>query len=1440
MKKFWDYFSGKSRTRSCTPGFSMMEILISCVIIGVLAVILIPTMQSAKPDKNEALHKKSTFVVERVINELSSDTQLYPNNGEYSSLSNTENVTYNNETHGGPTKFCTLFASRIKLKAGSEVSCIEGEKSFTSEDGIDWYLPVSDFKGGSETIMIDVNGSAGPNAIGEDRYEYKVQPGFKIPKKEIDEGAITNTPAAPVKEDPSAGVIPTGETKTSQAKYSINCNVLGGEASILGAGDNKVNGNYTLVAVPKAGYKCNWFTKQVTVKDGDVGNCDLSCEPDTLRPVQDGETNINEIPDEPLDFCVEHPDDPSCIPDHCEQHPDDPDCIPDYCASVNWSGSSEYCSDSGKVCGKPGTKYNITIKSSNKNYKAQFTQGQGSGTFGNSNVVLQASCNPSNKCYNMYLTGDSNCPYTTPEENCPYPNVPGYTNGTYNITVNAKDGYTFNGKEGTSTYQIKINGSNVTKDLTSLCKKSGSDKITINVTAEDMNSGTGWFSMSSSSEMPEAVSSTLTSNVEIWDDRWPNSSGQLVPEVNTATVTIAKGQTKSATQPAHTTVTGVDRFLNASAIVSMGGKTVSTSVSGPYEFSRNGVAYTVEYDIQGGSPPRKQCKVTMQNSSGGTTTPAGGTTTSVDCGFPLTITAKANSGYKFSTWEKVSGNGSFRNAKTASTMFTPTSDSTIKATFTGGTGKIKVTLKSDGSGCSHGTYMDIMKATVVARGNNKNYTINIGPSNPPMSGTVSVPAGNYVLTNTAFDPTLSCMAGDCSTYEEIKVLSLSPTNVTVPANGTAEATLLVGCNGIGNTCAINLIGDGGFGGQVNAEVKLSGGASKSATLNSSNGYKATWSGLTCGKQYTVSATAVLSSSANKEAWADAVLSATADPSRFTLQAKQDVYIKIKDSAPPKDCSINVEGTGDTGNGVFADIKLSGGENKTATLSESNKYVVTWSDLTCGKSYTVSVTKAGEKKSGAVTTTKVTATVNPSGSFSLPSGTKNVTVNLKKENNACDPSNTYTVQVTETQNEAEISQIENFLKSIGHNEYSGISIPASGPWYGARNPRLSRDGYGTIKGGDSVDIVFNKPTFEVNVPAGQGNYHYSSYVKSVTVNGKKQGSTSSYYKDKVCEDMNIVVEYSLKNTGVGTDLVDVVIQYFVDNVLKTTTDDKQAVSRGGTYSMTAPETYQNATFKNWQAIVNSNTNAGSGSSTSVSVKNVSGPLTIKLNYANAKQCKVTIQSATGGTTTPSGGTTKTVECGREAVQLDATPNSKYEFSKWEIKSGSGSFRGGASEASNEFYATTDATIAPVFESTVKEDNEISLIMVTKQPVDIIQLKVKSTHPLASPINLTYYAVGSATDTQDWSEEWNGVQPKTCTFNRNQTLVDGNPRGGGVSGTATLNAGESSWTFELYPSTACQIGALRSLMGTAYITFSTFSDSKYFYKRGTTSGSWTRTP
>ncbi len=932
----------------------MMEILISCVIIGVLAVILIPTLQSAKPDKNEALHKKSTFIVERVINELSGDNNLYPNNGEYSSLSNTDNVTYNNETHGGATKFCTLFGSRIKLKPGTEISCREGEKSFTSEDGIDWYLPVSDFKNGAETIMVDVNGGAGPNEIGEDQFEYKVQPGFKIPKKEIPADVATSvTPDAPAAPTGTGTVQkPDVEEKPSQAVYSIDCQASG--AVIYGTGGNKVNGNYTLVAVPEPGFKCNWFTKQVTVKDANVGDCDLTCEADTLRPIQPGG---NVIPT------------PGGDDDDDDDDDDDEPEEPTYCASVSWGGSSEYCSDSGQVCGKSGDSYSISIESTDTNYKAIWTQGQGSGTFGDSNVVLKASCDAANKCYDLNITGDANCPFVLPAANCPYPDQETkYTAGTYNVTVTPKEGYTFNGKEGTVSYPVTVNGTNSKVDLSSLCKKGYGDTgilrfilsldtgiqragyTTINIFGPNgtkySTSLVGENGDSVDVEVPAGTYTYEGSGVVYLpvDASWcPNFATK---GFQPGTTNVMAGGTSGVNalftcqdRPSQTCTISVQRSCGINGVgymyqvsancagqarlrlsyVDMDGKThtskeaaffdnvkqqtsclvvtnwgthtCSDGTIGPsvnaageqWYITMNGFSQTCDTE------KKEMCKVTMETATGGTTTPEGGTTTTVECGKALNISATPSSGYIFREWSKTSGDGTFRDSANKSTTFTPKSDSTIKANFD----------KQGG------------------------------------------------------DP----------------------------------------------TCTINLIGDGGFGGQVNAKVNLSGGASKSVTLSSSNSYKATWSGMACGEKYTVSATAELSSSANKEAWADAVLSATAEPDSFTLNEEQDVYIKITDSAV-QDCGIEVQGTGDTGNGVFANISLSGGASETATLDESNNYLATWTGLTCGKSYTVSVSKAGEKKNGAVTTTKVTATVNPSGAFTITGQandvTKYVTVDLKKE------------------------------------------------------------------------------------------------------------------------------------------------------------------------------------------------------------------------------------------------------------------------------------------------------------------------------------------------------------------------------------------------------------------------------------------------------------
>ena len=71
----------------------------------------------------------------------------------------------------------------------------------------------------------------------------------------------------------------------------------------------------------------------------------------------------------------------------------------------------------------------------------------------------------------------------------------------------------------------------------------------------------------------------------------------------------------------------------------------------------------------------------------------------------------------------------------------------------------------------------------------------------------------------------------------------------------------------------------------------------------------------------------------------------------------------------------------------------------------------------------------------------------------------------------------------------------------------------------------------------------------------------------------------------------------------------------------------------------------------------------------------------------------MQSATGGSTTPAGGTTQTVECGK-AMSIKATPSSGYKFSKWSIKNGTGKF-GDTTSASTNFYPSSDTTIAPSF-------------------------------------------------------------------------------------------------------------------------------------------------
>ena len=428
-----------SAKRLMPNGFSLGDMLIALGVIGALAVILIPIYKTANPDKLESMHKKATFIVERITNELSSDEYLYPisSNGEYKGLSNTEQVELNGSIHGGSTKFCSLFASRLNLMPGSEVRCAQNEKSATSIEGIDWYLPISEFKNGPETLIVDVNSNELPNCIYDedtcprpDRFEYLIQPGEKIPVKEVQYYEATGAPPA-IETVEDTGKTPEQAPRPGKDAHSINCSAA--NATVYGAGGGKIDGNYMLVAVPKRGYKCNWFTKQITVDGSDV-NCDLQCEYGLDRPLADGDPVIPDPEPEP------------------EGDDDDEDNT--YCINVEVTGDASECTLSGDGCGKEPGKHVVTLT---PNDQTKYTTSWQSNTTPHSQTVeivdkdvsIIVDCRPveHEECYSISVEGAENCPVTLPPGNCPNEGeTDKYINGTYNVTVKPNEGYQYNNR----------------------------------------------------------------------------------------------------------------------------------------------------------------------------------------------------------------------------------------------------------------------------------------------------------------------------------------------------------------------------------------------------------------------------------------------------------------------------------------------------------------------------------------------------------------------------------------------------------------------------------------------------------------------------------------------------------------------------------------------------------------------------------------------------------------------------------------------------------------------------------------------------------------------------------------------------------------------------------------------------------------------------------
>lgn len=138
-------------------GFTLSETLIAMAIIGVLGMVLIPTIQKSMPNKNKVMFRKSYNTMLSVISNMINDDVNYPGtvNGNDcttptavsvpAGFSN-EATTNNIESSNTYNKFCYFFFDQMNVVSGGPTSCplasagtaLSG--AVKGSDGVVWYI----------------------------------------------------------------------------------------------------------------------------------------------------------------------------------------------------------------------------------------------------------------------------------------------------------------------------------------------------------------------------------------------------------------------------------------------------------------------------------------------------------------------------------------------------------------------------------------------------------------------------------------------------------------------------------------------------------------------------------------------------------------------------------------------------------------------------------------------------------------------------------------------------------------------------------------------------------------------------------------------------------------------------------------------------------------------------------------------------------------------------------------------------------------------------------------------------------------------------------------------------------------------------------------------------------------------------------------------------
>ncbi len=147
-------------------GFTLAEIAIVIACVGVLAAIMLSSLDGLQPDKEKVMFKKAYQITERAVGELVNDESVYPYDPNAFGFYNKEKamVEGTNIEFEGDYKFCCFFARKLNVYADPE-ECKPVAAAAPEVDPADPAAPASPATPVKENKYNDANDPKGKTCI---------------------------------------------------------------------------------------------------------------------------------------------------------------------------------------------------------------------------------------------------------------------------------------------------------------------------------------------------------------------------------------------------------------------------------------------------------------------------------------------------------------------------------------------------------------------------------------------------------------------------------------------------------------------------------------------------------------------------------------------------------------------------------------------------------------------------------------------------------------------------------------------------------------------------------------------------------------------------------------------------------------------------------------------------------------------------------------------------------------------------------------------------------------------------------------------------------------------------------------------------------------------------------------------------------------------------